>query len=97
MSCCWKTTAAVPSAHRLLTRTERLPVGFRIDLKILVITFKALNGLAPCYISNRLPPYGSVCSQGDRACYMRVLRLWKDMHKDIWLAETLLYIFLSIL
>ncbi|KAF7650904.1 hypothetical protein LDENG_00119220, partial [Lucifuga dentata] len=55
---------------RLLTRTKRrehitpvlaslhwLPVHFRIQFKILLITFKATHGLAPSYISALLMPY----------------------------------------
>ena len=55
------------SAARLLTRTRKrehitpvlaslhwLPVRFRIDFKILLITFKALNGFSPAYIADLL-------------------------------------------
>ena len=58
------------SAARLLTNTRKrdhitpvlaslhwLPVNFRIDFKILLITFKALHGLAPSYIADLLKPY----------------------------------------
>ena len=58
------------AAARLLTKTRRrdhitpilaslywLPVFFRVDFKILLITFKALNGHAPSYISELLVPY----------------------------------------
>ncbi len=58
------------SAARLLTRTKKhdhitpvlaslhwLPVRFRIDFKILLITFKALDGLCPTYIADLLTPY----------------------------------------
>ena len=34
-----------------------LPVKQRIDLKILLITYKALNGLAPAYLRELLIPY----------------------------------------
>ena len=56
------------SAARLLTSTRRyehitpvlrnlhwLPVKHRINFKILLITFKALNNLAPSYLSDLLP------------------------------------------
>ena len=33
-----------------------LPIKARIDFKILLITFKALHGLAPAYIKDLLPP-----------------------------------------
>jgi len=58
------------SAARLLTKTKRrehispvlaslhwLPVTFRIDFKILLLTYKALNGLGPSYIATSLPKY----------------------------------------
>ncbi len=34
-----------------------LPVRFRVDLKILMLTFKALHGLAPHYLAELLHPY----------------------------------------
>jgi hypothetical protein len=34
-----------------------LPIKFRIDYKVLVITFKVLNGLAPAYLKELLQPY----------------------------------------
>ncbi len=58
------------SAARILTRTKHsahitpiladlhwLPVAYRIKFKILLLTFKALNGLAPYYLCNLLLPY----------------------------------------
>ncbi|XDV52058.1 hypothetical protein PO909_020836, partial [Leuciscus waleckii] len=60
------------SAARLLTGAPRrshitpvllalhwLPVKFRIDLKIVVLTFRALNSQAPQYIKDLLSPYSS--------------------------------------
>ena len=60
------------SAARLLTNTKKrehitpilaalhwLPVSFRIDFKILLMTFKACHGLAPTYISALLSPHVS--------------------------------------
>lgn len=57
------------SAARILTRTRHrnhikpiletlhwLPVKFRVDFKILMLTYKALNGLAPQYLSELLIP-----------------------------------------
>ena len=64
------------SAARLLTSSKRsnhitpvlaslhwLPVCFRIDFKILLLTFKALHGLSPCYLSDLLVAYVPVDSQ----------------------------------
>ena len=58
------------AAARVLTRTRRydhitpilstlhwLPIKFRIDYKILLLTYKALNGLAPQYLSELLVFY----------------------------------------
>ena len=58
------------AAARVLTRTRKfdhispvlstlhwLPVKFRIDYKILLLTYKALNGLAPQYLSELLSHY----------------------------------------
>ncbi len=58
------------AAARVLTRTRTydqispvlstlhwLPIKYRIDLKILLITYKALNGLAPQYLSELLSHY----------------------------------------
>ena len=57
------------TAARILTNTNRrahitpvlaslhwLPIKARIDFKILLITYKALHGLAPLYIVELLPP-----------------------------------------
>ncbi len=57
-------------AARVLTRTRKyyhistvmstlhwLPIKHRIDFKILLITYKALNGLAPQYLSKLLSHY----------------------------------------
>src|SRR4029434_149706 len=58
------------SAARLLNRTKRreqfspvlaalhwLPVTFRIDFKVLLLIYKALNGLGPSYIEKSLVKY----------------------------------------
>ncbi len=58
------------AAARLLTSTRKrehitpvlafphwLPVRFRINFKILVFAYKALNGLAPSYLADTLHPY----------------------------------------
>ena len=36
-----------------------LPVHFRAQFKVLVLTFKALNGLGPVYLKERLHPHQS--------------------------------------
>ncbi|XP_073330272.1 uncharacterized protein [Pagrus major] len=58
------------SAARLLTKTSRfchitpvlaslhwLPIQARADFKVLLLTYKALNGLAPSYLTELLSPY----------------------------------------
>ena len=58
------------SAARLLTKTRKmehitpvlaelhwLPVSYRIHFKVLLLVFKAVNGLAPCYITDALSSY----------------------------------------
>ena len=58
------------AAGRLLTGSKKfehitpilhslhwLPVKFRIEYKVLLITFKALNGLAPAYLADLLHRY----------------------------------------
>ncbi len=62
------------AAARVLTRTRKydhispvlstlhwLPIKYRIDFKILLITYKALNGLAPQYFSELLTHYNPPC------------------------------------
>ena len=43
----------------ILSNLHWLPVTKRIDFKIILITFKALNGLAPGYIHDLITPYQS--------------------------------------
>lgn len=53
--------------HPLLQELHWLPVQFRIEHKIIMLTFKSLNGLAPPYLSDLLHPYSpprSLRSQG---------------------------------
>jgi hypothetical protein len=58
------------TAARILTRTHKfdhitpvlgslhwLPVKARADFKILLLTYKALHGLAPTYLSDLVLPY----------------------------------------
>ncbi len=62
------------AAARILTRTRKydhispvlstlhwLLIKHRIDFKILLITYKALNGLAPQYLSELLSHYSPPC------------------------------------
>ena len=40
----------------ILAALHWLPICFRIDFKVLMITYKALNGLGPRYLAERLLP-----------------------------------------
>ncbi|KAF7704817.1 hypothetical protein HF521_021889, partial [Silurus meridionalis] len=63
------------AAARVLTRSRKydhitpilsslhwLPVKFRIDYKLLLLTYKTLNGVAPMYLSSLLTRYNPSCS-----------------------------------
>jgi hypothetical protein len=70
------------AAARVLTRSRKydhitpilsslhwLPIKFRINYKVLLLTYKALNGLAPVYLTDLLSPYNpsrSLRSQNSR-------------------------------
>ncbi len=41
----------------ILASLHWLPIRFRIDFTILILVFKALNGLAPTYLSDLIQPY----------------------------------------
>ena len=43
----------------ILKKLHWLPVSQRINFKILLVTFKALNGFAPAYLKDLLVPYSS--------------------------------------
>ena len=65
-----KLQLAQNAAARILTKTKKfehitpvlkelhwLPVRERIQFKLLILTWKSLNGIAPQYLSNLLVPY----------------------------------------
>lgn len=81
------------AAARFLTSTSRrahitpvlatlhwLPVRFRIDFKILLFVFKALNGLAPEYLSELLTLGGQ--NRRLRSSAQRTLQVLKSKHKQ---------------
>ena len=41
--------------HLCLKSLHWLPVNYHIDFKVLLLTFKSIHGLAPPYISERIP------------------------------------------
>ena len=58
------------SASELLKRLHWLPVKQRIAFKTLLLTYKALHGLAPLYISNLLSRYDPVRTLRSSESYM---------------------------
>ena len=44
----------------ILKELHWLPIPQRIEYKVLLLTFKALHGLAPLYLTNLLTPYRTV-------------------------------------
>ncbi len=80
------------AAARLLTRTKLyhhitpvlaslhwLPVYFRIDFKIMLLTYKPLNGLAPLYLTELLKPYET--GRCLRSCFNELLAFPRTRYK----------------
>uniref|UniRef100_A0A9J7XWR8 Reverse transcriptase n=1 Tax=Cyprinus carpio carpio TaxID=630221 RepID=A0A9J7XWR8_CYPCA len=102
------------AAARVLTRTRKydhispvlstlhwLPIKHRIDFKILLITYKALNGLAPQYYSpprplcsqnsgNLITPRISKSTVGGRSFSYLAPKLWNNLPNIVQEADTLL-------
>ena len=51
-SCKTKLLAYVPQRLETTEHLHGLPIEFRIEFKILLFVFEALNGMAPCHISD---------------------------------------------
>src|SRR4029434_7636949 len=79
---------------QLLTKTKRrehispvlatlhwLPVTFRIDFKVLLLTYKALNGKGPSYIANSLTNY--TLARTLRSSDTGLLQVTRSSHKMI--------------
>ncbi len=105
------------AAARVLTRTRKydhispvlttlhwLPIKHCIHFKILLITYKALNGLAPQYLSEHYSPSRPLRSQnsghlikpriskstvGGRSFSYLALNLWNNLPNTVWEADTL--------
>ncbi len=105
------------SAAHILTRTKRsahitpiladlhwLPVAYNIKFKILLFTFKALNGLAPHYLCSLLLPYSpprslqssdsrrpsvSPLFHGGRSFSVVAPKLWNSLPRSLCLAISL--------
>ena len=78
------------TAARIVTRTKKthhitpvlqqlhwLPVSYRIDFKLLLITYKVLNGLAPNYLCNLIKPYSSSRSLRSSKKHLLYTPTWK--------------------
>jgi len=46
----------------ILSSLHWLPIKFHINYKVLLLTYKALNGLAHVYLMDLLTPYNPLCS-----------------------------------
>ncbi|KAI5613359.1 hypothetical protein C0J50_11719, partial [Silurus asotus] len=102
------------AAARVLTRARKydhltpilsslhwLPVKFRIDYKLLLLTYKALNGLAPMYLSSlltrynmwrdteRLVPRLAKSTKGGRAFSHLAPKLWNSLPDSVRGSDTL--------
>jgi hypothetical protein len=79
-----------------LKRLHWLKVSERIEFKILLLTYKALNGLAPCYLSKllhynnmsgsstpSLQSFVAKSSRGHRAFQSHAPSLWNGLPADI--------------
>ena len=78
------------TAARIVTRSKKihhitpvlqqlhwLPVSYRIDFKIIVTTYKVLNGLAPHYLSSLIKPYSSTRSLRSSTKHLLIIPKWK--------------------
>ena len=63
----------------MLAELHCLPVSYRIDFKVMMITYKALNGIAPSYISELLKPHQT--QRNRRSSNVNVLAVPKVLHK----------------
>lgn len=52
----WNAAARLVTRDHVLKSSHRLPVSYNAQLKVLVLAYKALNGMGPKYLKERLPP-----------------------------------------
>ena len=69
-----------------VTTLHWLPIHFRIDFKVLMITYKALNGLGPQYLADcLLPPRSSRISRQSQQGRLKGLtprEAWKEKTRN---------------
>ena len=66
-----------------------LPVKFRIQYKLLLIVFKALNGLAPQYLKSRLSYREAGASVELRSSSSKLLNVWNNLPRALRMCESL--------
>jgi len=88
-------TLTSPHSHitPIMKELHWLPIPQQVDYKILLLTFKALHGLAPCYLSELLTPYKT--ERTTRASHENLLQITDTRTKTFgdrafsWSAPTL--------
>ena len=98
-NCAARLVAGQPRAAHVcpvLKELHWLPVEQRIAFKVLLLTFKALNNLAPPYLSQLIVPYNPtrevpnvrLKSYGDRAFSVAAAKYWNEIPLDIKLSRS---------
>ena len=78
--------------YPILAKLHWLPLEFRIRYKILLLTYRALHGLAPTYITELLVPYTpprTLRSSTDQLLVVQKYRLKNSSESQIRLQKTL--------
>ncbi len=76
---------------QILQSLHWLPIKFCFSYKILLLTYKALNGLAPAYLTNLLSRYNPTCSLSSQNSGLLVVpRIAKSTKggRHIWLPNS---------
>ena len=88
----------------VLIQLHWLPVHFRILFKVLLLVYKALNGMAPLYITELLShrtcsrslrstalavPKSRLKTYGDRAFSVAAPKLWNELPLDLRSLDTI--------
>ena len=89
-NCAARLVAGQPRAAHIcpvLKELHWLPIEQRITFKVLLLTFKALNNLAPPYLSQLIVPYNP-SSYGERAFSVAAPKHWNEIPLDIKLSRS---------